>query len=333
MPQPPTGPQSSCPAGPPASAYGQQPPMELHSGHLTIASSAPPIPPAPPLVASVIAPRLNAVPLKSWHCINISPISEFDWDVEWVLRLHQWEVLAARKSKPTRHKGAPYHIFLMFKAEGRHNACWEYLRNEQSRYLLTGVEDYIWEKPLQNFVGVVDIFYIDRMYAHASSEEEVSQLLAVGPPTLNRESSLGQIILDYEQYPPIPVDKNALVPRKMDVADISASWYSARLTAAPAGSVTCWMHHLEMMILAHTNGMAIGNPVKSHFQEPIWWTTGGTMVADLRQITKWKQADIHKEGSQLKTQDASEEMFGRMKGNAIWRVILDLTLEQPWYPS
>ncbi|KAF9504952.1 hypothetical protein BS47DRAFT_1400877 [Hydnum rufescens UP504] len=304
--------------GPPASAYGRQPPMEPCSGHLTIASSAPPIPPATPLVASVIAPCLNAVPLKSWHCIDISPISEFDRDVEWVLWLRQWEVLTAHKSKPTWHKGALYHIFLMFKAEGRRNAC---------------VEDYIWEKPLQNFVGVVDIFYIDRVYAHASSEEEVSQLLAIGPPTLNRESSLGQIILDYEWYPPIPVDKNALVPRKMDVADISASWYSARLTAAPAGSVTCWMRHLEMMILAHTDGMAIGNPVKSHFQEPIWQTTSGTMVADLRRITKWKQADIRKEGSQLKTQDASEETFGRMKGNAIWRVILDLTLEQPWYPS
>ncbi|KAF9517892.1 hypothetical protein BS47DRAFT_1359187 [Hydnum rufescens UP504] len=238
--------------------------------------------------------------VQSWHCIDISPISEFDQDVEWVLWLHQWEVLAACKSKPTWHKG---------------------------------VEDYIWEKPLQNFVGVVDIFYIDRMYAHASSEEEVSQLLAIGPPTLNRESSLGQIILDYEWYPPIPVDKNALVPWKMDVADILASWYSARLTAAPAGSVTCWMHHLEMMILAHTDGMAIGNPVKSHFQEPIWQTTSGTMVADLHRITKWKQADIRKEGSQLKTQDASEETFGQMKGNAIWRVILDLTLEQPWYPS
>ncbi|KAF9505166.1 hypothetical protein BS47DRAFT_1368284 [Hydnum rufescens UP504] len=155
-------------------------------------------PSSPPLVASVIVPRLNAVPLKSWHCINISPISEFDQDVEWVLRLRQWEVLAACKSKPTRHKGAPYHIFLMFKAEGRHNACREYLRNEWSRYSLTGVEDYIWEKPLQNFGGVVDIFYINCVYAHASSEEEVSQLLAVGPPTLNRESSLGQIILDYE---------------------------------------------------------------------------------------------------------------------------------------
>ncbi|KAF9508737.1 hypothetical protein BS47DRAFT_1365732 [Hydnum rufescens UP504] len=273
--------------------------------------------------------------VQSWHCIDISPISEFDWDVEWVLWLCQWEVLAARKSKskPTWHKGAPYHIFLMFKAEGRHNACQEYLRNEQSQYLLTGVEDYIWEKPLQNFVGVVDIFYINHMYAHASSEEEVSQLLAVGPPTLNRESSLGQIILDYEWYPPIPVNKNALVPWKMDVTDILASWYSAHLTAAPAGSVTCWMWHLEMMILAHTNGMAIENLVKSHFQEPIWQTTGSTMVADLHWITKWKQADIHKEGSQLKTQDASEEMFGQMKGNAIWRVILDLTLEQPWYPS
>ncbi|KAF9504158.1 hypothetical protein BS47DRAFT_1368996 [Hydnum rufescens UP504] len=70
--------------------------------------------------------------VQSWHCIDISPISEFDWDVEWVLWLRQWEVLAARKSKPTRHKGAPYHIFLMFKAEGRCNACQEYLRNEWS---------------------------------------------------------------------------------------------------------------------------------------------------------------------------------------------------------
>ncbi|KAF9504038.1 hypothetical protein BS47DRAFT_1401818 [Hydnum rufescens UP504] len=224
------------PAGPPASAY------------------------APPLVASVIAPHLNAVPLKSWHCINISPISEFDWDVEWVLWLRQWEVLAAHKSKPTWHKGAPYHIFLMFKAEGRHNACWEYLRNEQSRYSLTGVEDYIWEKPLQNFVGVVDIFYIDRI-----------------------ESSLGQIILDYERYPPIPVDKNALVPRKMDVADISASWYSARLAAAPAGSVTCWM-------------LSSGDDDSGSHRWNGYWQPG-----------EWKQADIRKEGSQLKTQDASEE--------------------------
>jgi hypothetical protein len=50
------------------------------------------------------------------------------------------------------------------------------------------------------------------------------------------------------------------------------------------------------MILSHTDGMAIGNPVKLHFQEPIWQTTGSMMVADLHWITRWKQADIRKEG-------------------------------------
>jgi hypothetical protein len=221
----------------------------------------------------------------------------------------------------------------MFKSEVQCNACREFLRNERDRYSLTSVEDHVWEKPIQNFMGVVDVFYIDRVYAHARSDEELTQLLAVGPPSLDKDSPLGQIVLDYERYPPVLIDRNSLKPQKMDVADFSASWYSAHLASAPPGSVTLWMRHLEMMMLSHIDGMNIGNTVKSHFQEPIWRTIGGTMVADLRRIARWKQEDVRKEGLQLKTQDAKEETFGRMKGSAIWRLILDLTLEQPWYPN
>jgi hypothetical protein len=277
-------------------------------------------------------PRSDAIPLKSWYCIDVSPVLDSDTDREWLLRLRQWGVLAARKSKPTRHKGAAYHVFLMFKSAEKRNACREFLKNEKTRYSLTTVEDYVWEKPIQNFVGLIDVYYIDRVYAHAHSDQELDNLVAAGPPSLDRGSVIGQIFLDYERHPPIPIDRNALVARKMDIADFSASWYSARLASAPAGSVTLWMRRLEMMMLSHIDGMAIGNPVKSHFQEPIWRTTGGTMVADLRRIARWRQEDVRKEGSQLKTVLAKEETFGRMKGNATWRLILDLTLEQPWYP-
>jgi hypothetical protein len=315
--QPPTGPRADRP--PVAPRASAQPP--------------PPTIPAPPVVATSIAPRRDAIPLKSWYCIDASPVLEADTNIDWLLRLRQWGVLSARKSKPTRHKGAAYHIFLMFKSEAKRNACREFLKNEKTRYSLTTVEDYVWEKPIQNFVGLIDVYYIDRVYAHARSDDELAQLFDVGPPTLDRGSPLGQIFLDYQQHPPVPVDRDALVPRKMDVAEFSASWYSARLASAPAGSVTVWMRRLEMMMLSHIDGMAIGNPVKSHFQEPIWRTTGGTMVADLRRIARWRQDNLRAEGSQLKTVVSKEETFGRMKGNAVWRLIVDLTLEQPWYPS
>src|ERR1700721_1336791 len=145
-------------------------------------------------------------------------------------------------------------------------------------------------------------------------------------------SSFGDLFLDYQKHPPIVVDKAKVVRRKMDIVDISVSWYSARLASAPPGSVTLWMRRLEMMMLSYIDKLDVGGIV-SHFQEPIRQTKSGTMVVDLRRIARWKQQDVRKEGLQLKTTEAKEETFGRMKSNSIWRLILDLTIDQPWYPS
>ncbi|KAF9509437.1 hypothetical protein BS47DRAFT_1396865 [Hydnum rufescens UP504] len=144
-------------------------------------------------------------------------------------------------------------------------------------------------------------------------------------------SSLGELFLDYHRHPPIPVDGKAkLVARKMDIIDISVSWYSAQLASAPPGSITLWMRRLEMM-LSYIDKLDVGG-IASHFQEPIRRMGSGTMVADFRRIARWKQQDVRKEGLQLKTTEAKEETFGQMKSSSIWRLILDLTVERPSYP-
>lgn len=194
------------------------------------------------------------------------------------------------------------------------------------------MEDHVWEKPLVNFIGLVDIFYVDQVYAHASSDEELERLISVGPPTLDTGSPIGAIFMDYQRHPPIPVNKELLEVRTLDVVEISASWYSKQLAAVPPGSVTVFMHHLEMMMLAYVDGMDVGK-IPKHFLEPVLQTTSGTMVADLRRITRWKQLEVRKEGLQLKTIKGKEEMFGRMKTTSIWRLTLDLSLDEPYYPK
>jgi hypothetical protein len=161
----------------------------------------------------------------------------------------------------------------------------------------------VWEQPIQNFMGLVDVYYIDQVDAHAQSEIELKELLNVGPPPLAMASSLGELFLNYQRYPPIPVNKSKLVARNMDIVNISVSWYSAQLASAPPGSITLWMHRLEMMMLSYIDKLDVGG-IASHFQEPIRQTGSGTMVADFCQIARWKQQDIHKEGLQLKTTEA-----------------------------
>ncbi|KAF9506777.1 hypothetical protein BS47DRAFT_1399227 [Hydnum rufescens UP504] len=121
-------------------------------------------------------------------------------DIGWVLKLRQWDCLAAHKSKPSRHKGAPYHMFLMFKSLARQDACQAHLWGTREANELTSVETMVWEQPIQNFMGLVDVYYINRVYAHARSEIELKELLDVGPPPLTMASSLA---------------------RKMDIVDIS----------------------------------------------------------------------------------------------------------------
>ncbi|KAF9509705.1 hypothetical protein BS47DRAFT_1365086 [Hydnum rufescens UP504] len=98
-------------------------------------------------------------------------------------------------------------------------------------------------------------------------------------------SLLGELFLNYQRHPPIPVDKAKLVARKMDIVNIS------------------------MMMLSYIDKLDVGG-IALHFQEPIRWTGSGTMVADFCWIARWKQQDVHKEGSQLKTTEAKEETFG-----------------------
>ena len=83
-------------------------------------------------------------------------------------------------------------------------------------------------------------------------------------------------------------------------------------------------------MLSYINKLDVGG-IASHFQEPIRQMGSGTMVADLHWIARWKQQDVCKEGLQLKTTKAKEETFGQMKSSSIWRLILDLTVEQPLY--
>ena len=184
-----------------------------------------------------------------------------------------------------------------------------YLWETQEMHELMSVEMKPWEQPIQNFVGLVDIYYINQVYVHAQSNSELKELLDVGPPPLSMASSFGELFLDYQKHPPIVVDKAKLVPRKMDVVNISVSWYSAQLASAPPRSVTLWMHRLEMMMLSYIDKLDVGGIVL-HFQEPIRWMNSGTMDANLCQIARWKQQDVCKEGLQLKTTEAKEETFG-----------------------
>ncbi|KAF9515190.1 hypothetical protein BS47DRAFT_1391726 [Hydnum rufescens UP504] len=144
--------------------------------------------------------------------------------------------------------------------------------------------------------------------ARVRNRIEGTSRLSSLPPSL-WPGSLGGIIPNYQRHPPIPVNKAKLVARKMDIVNISVSWYSAQLASAPPGSITLWMRRLEMMMLSYIDKLDVGG-IASHFQEPIRQTGSGTMVADFRWIARWKQQDVCKEGLQLKTTEAKEETFG-----------------------
>ncbi|KAF9505376.1 hypothetical protein BS47DRAFT_1368126 [Hydnum rufescens UP504] len=176
-------------------------------------------PPAPPIIPTAMVPQCGAMPLKSWYCINISPIPEkHDQDPQ----------------RCTDIRASPVIIRVPRTICFSHSNLWP--ANE-----LTSVETMVWEQPIQNFMGLVDVYYIDQVYAHAQSEIKLKELLDVSPPPLAMASSLGELFLDYQRHPPIPVNKAKLVARKMDIVDILVSWYSAQLTSAPPGSITLWM--------------------------------------------------------------------------------------------
>ncbi|KAF9505798.1 hypothetical protein BS47DRAFT_1367819, partial [Hydnum rufescens UP504] len=191
----------------------------------------------------------------SWYCIDISLIPEKHdqdpqrcTDIKWVLKLQQWDCLAAHKSKPSHHKG-----------EMLVNA---HLWGTKEANELTSVENNGLEQPIQNFMGLVD------------------ELLDVGPPPSLWPARLVNYSSTIKGIPLFQSIKQTCSQKDGYRRHLSI-WYSAQLASAPPGSITLWMRRLEMMMLSYIDKLDVGG-IASHFQEPIRRTGSGTMVADFR---------------------------------------------------
>ncbi|KAF9515659.1 hypothetical protein BS47DRAFT_1391324 [Hydnum rufescens UP504] len=228
--------------------------------------------------------------MAHWPALDIEGIDRTEEPMDWVRRYSEHGVLAARRLRPNRRKGAQYHMYLLFKDMAKRDSCLQILAGS---LVNNQVESFQYENDLVNCLGVTEVRYMQEAYINAHSMAEVKELLAVGPiPYLIPLDAIDEM-LDYKQFPalidPRPGPQQS---RPMTSVEFDTEWLSRRLYSACQGnpaSVTIGMRRMEMQLITHKTPVK-GTPLS--FNLNIWPTVGGTMNLDIRQIARWAIADL-----------------------------------------
>jgi hypothetical protein len=283
-------------------------------------TSVPAAGPAPTTVAQVFAP----VPVVSWPSLDVSPVAN-DEDAKSLLdSLRAYGALAVRKLRPNRKKGAPYHVYVLFKDLQSREGCQEILKKFDDELAIVA---FNYHQTLRNFVAYIDVPYIAQVYARARSVDEQRDLLSIGPSPLDSKGDIELEILDYKRFPPLPNThpKPAKLMRMMQVVEFDTEWLSAKLARPElplSSGARLWLHRLELMMHAHVDDV---HGLKSYFFTEIWPTTG-LMCRCIRTIARWAGDEF----GAART-SSTVETFGRTKARSAWRIVLELDLEDPRY--
>ncbi|KAF9513398.1 hypothetical protein BS47DRAFT_1362488 [Hydnum rufescens UP504] len=269
-------------------------------------------------------PPPECLRMAHWPALDIEGIDCTEEPMDWVWRYSEHGVLAARRLRPNRRKGAQYHMYLLFKDMAKCDSCLQILAGS---LVNNQVESFQYENDLVNCLGVMGVRYMQEAYVNAHSMAEVKELLAVGPiPYLIPLDAIDEM-LDYKRFPalidPCPGPQQS---RPMTSVEFDTEWLSRRLYSACQGnpaSVTVGMQHMEMQLIAHKTPVK-GTPLS--FNLNIWPTIGGTMNSDIRQIARWAVADLSSSSV-----SSNLESFAHTKVRPAWRIILEPELDQPRY--
>ncbi|KAF9510554.1 hypothetical protein BS47DRAFT_1395868 [Hydnum rufescens UP504] len=259
---------------------------------------------------STLWPPPECLRLAQWYALDIAGVDGQEDPLTWVHQNSHLGVLAARRVKPIRKKGAMYHMYLLFKDVAKWDSCRSVLVSSCGGKTL------------------LPFLYMQEVYINAISTAEIQELLAVGPCPYATPGDAIPEMLDYIRYPalldPRPAPPKHERTRAMISVEFDTEWLSRRLHRArkeDPGSVTVGMRRMEMQMIAHrapAKGTALA------FCENIWPVPGGTMISDIRQISRWAYADLG--GSEVRS---SMENFGRTRIRPAWRIVLELNRDQP----
>ncbi|KAF9509937.1 hypothetical protein BS47DRAFT_1364928 [Hydnum rufescens UP504] len=238
----------------------------------------------------------SPIPVGHWAIISLGPVPEgFQTPDIWLALYPQ--VIAAC----TECKKGKVSIQLLFK--------WSHPRDELKVTLegwaatrvakvMTVTIDAL-HVPSEHYTGLRDLEYIDQVYAHARSQQELDNLLAIAPPLIkdkDSRSQYGEYFLNYDQYPPII---GPLIPRDQR------------------------LHRLQVVEFdtACNRMMSVGFVT-------MMWPTLGPVDAIIRWICR-----LVNEGRSTTWAPnlLPDESFGFAKSPPVWRIKLDLNLKHPEY--
>ncbi|KAF9520953.1 hypothetical protein BS47DRAFT_1356925 [Hydnum rufescens UP504] len=274
--------------------------------------------------AAVSGMLYSPIPVGRWAIISLGPVPEGFQTPDIWLALYPQVIVAHME-----HKKGKVSIQLLFKwsrpcdelkvtLEGWAATC----AAEVTTVMIDASH-----APSERYTGLRDLEYIDQVYAHAHSQQELDNLLAIAPPLIKDKDSRSryrEYFLNYDQYLPIvglliPKDQRL---RRLQVVEFDTAWLVAWLAQLPIQTVDLHLHRMEMMIHAHSNHvMSVGFVT-------MMWPTSGPVDAIIRQICR-----LVNEGRSTTWAPnlLPDESFGFAKSPPVWRIKLDLNLKHPEY--
>ncbi|KAF9512240.1 hypothetical protein BS47DRAFT_1363259 [Hydnum rufescens UP504] len=294
-------------------------------GHLLNALSGPApnvLMPQPQVV--VLGMLYSPIPVGNWFIISLGPVPEgFQTPDVWLALYPQ--VIAAH----TECKKGKVSIQLLSKWSHPHNELKVTLEGWAATCAaeVTTVTINASHVPSGHYTGLRDLEYIDQVYAHAHSQQELDNLLAIAPPLIkdkDSRSQYGEYFLNYDQYPPII---GPLIPRDqhlchLQVVEFDTVWLVAWLAQLPIQTVALDLCQMDMMIHAHSNHvMSVGLMT-------MMWPTSGPVDA----IICWICQLVNEGHSTTWAPNLlPDESFGFVKSPPVWCIKLDLNLKPPKY--
>ncbi|KAF9503485.1 hypothetical protein BS47DRAFT_1369505 [Hydnum rufescens UP504] len=123
-------------------------------------------------------PPPECLRLAQWYALDIAGVDGQEDPLTWVHQNSHLGVLAARRVKPIRKKGAMYHMYLLFKDVAKRDSCRSVLVSSCGGKTLL---PFLYTDTLVNCFGVAEVRYMQEVYINAISTAEIQELLAVGP--------------------------------------------------------------------------------------------------------------------------------------------------------
>ncbi|KAF9516554.1 hypothetical protein BS47DRAFT_1390612 [Hydnum rufescens UP504] len=191
------------------------------------------VPPPEPRVVAVPVLAYDSVPVGRWFAIFLNPVPEGFQEPEVWLDLYP-QVLAARRER--NKKGVSIQLLL---------------KRRQTRDELKAPN-----APSKRYTGWKDLEYLDQVYAHACSQEELEALVAIAPPLIKGRpggARYGELFLNYDLHPPVagPPVPRAERLRHLHIVDFDIAWLVPRLAQLPPETVDLPLRRMEMMMRAH----------------------------------------------------------------------------------